>query len=318
METTELRPIIEAMIFVSEEPLTENAILLALAESGATREEVRGCLEEIERDWNEDALRGIGVARVAGGLQFRTKPSSSEWLRKLNLPKPMRLSGPALETLAIIAYRQPILRSEIEKIRGVDTGGVLKTLLERRLLRIVGRSQEPGQPLLYGTTQEFLEVFNLNTLSELPTLKDIDDLMRERRALAAGVQREARGDEEDELTELIDDDEEPTQVIRRRPLDEDEEEEGKDMEALHDLESQIAGVRRLERHIFPKEKTEMVLAENGRPEVNADETTDARSADERLSETAATSDGQGEAVSAPAVDGDPQVHAPAEDDRPFE
>lgn len=316
MENTQLRPIIEAMIFVSEEPLTENAILLALAESGATREEVRASLEEIERDWNEDAVRGIGVVRVAGGFQFRTKPSCSEWLRKLNVPKPMRLSGPALETLAIIAYRQPILRSEIEKIRGVDTGGVLKTLLERRLLRIVGRSQEPGQPLLYGTTQEFLEVFNLNTLSELPTLKDIDDLMRERRAMASGGAAEARGDDEEDLTELIDDDEEATEVIRRRPLDEDEEEEGKDMEALHELESQIGDLRRLERRIFPKEKTEMVLAENGRPEGSVHETTDARSADGMQAGTSAA--GEGEAVNAPAADGDPALHAPAADDRPFE
>lgn len=316
MENTQLRPIIEAMIFVSEEPLTENAILLALAESGATREEVRASLEEIERDWNEDAVRGIGVVRVAGGFQFRTKPSCSEWLRKLNVPKPMRLSGPALETLAIIAYRQPILRSEIEKIRGVDTGGVLKTLLERRLLRIVGRSQEPGQPLLYGTTQEFLEVFNLNTLSELPTLKDIDDLMRERRAMASGGAAEARGDDEEDLTELIDDDEEATEVIRRRPLDEDEEEEGKDMEALHELESQIGDLRRLERRIFPKEKTEMVLAENGRPEGSVHETTDARSADGMQAGTSAA--GEGETVNAPAADGDPALHAPATDDRPFE
>ncbi len=316
METTELRQVIEAMIFVSEEPLTENAILLALAEGGVSRDEVRGCLEEIERDWNEDAARGIGIVRVAGGLQFRTKPACSEWLRKLNVPKPMRLSGPALETLAIIAYRQPILRSEIEKIRGVDTGGVLKTLLERRLLRIVGRSQEPGQPLLYGTTQEFLEVFNLNTLSELPTLKDIDDLMRERRAMAATGTAQARGGDEEELTELIEDEEDATEVIRRRPLDEDEEEEGKDMEALHELESQIGDLRRLERHIFPKEKTEMVLAEAGRPEVNADETTDARSADGEASGAAAA--GEGEAGDAPAADGDPKLHAPAEDDRPFE
>jgi len=227
MENSELKPIIESMIFVSEEPLTESAIAVALTDAGVDRAQVQECMAEIESDWNENPARGIGLAKVAGGYQFRTKEGLSEWLRKLSIPKPMRLSGPALETLAMVAYRQPIMRSEVEKIRGVDSGGVLKTLLERRLLRIVGRSQEPGQPLLYGTTKEFLEIFNLNTLKELPTLKDLDDLMRERREqVQGGSDMKAKGDGDDEdLTEIITDEEEDeTEVIKRRPLDEDEEE----------------------------------------------------------------------------------------------
>lgn len=319
MEIAELKPIIEAMIFVSEEPLTENAILIALGECGVSKEEVRSCLEAIENDWNTTPDRGIGVVRVAGGLQFRTKPSCADWLKRLNVPKPMKLSGPSLETLAIIAYRQPIMRSEIEKIRGVDTGGVLKTLLERRLLRIVGRSQEPGQPLLYGTTQEFLEVFNLNTLNELPTLKDIDDLMRERRFQLAGETREVQGDDE-ELTEVVNEgeEEEATEVIRRKPLDEDVEEEEKDMEALHELESQITDLRKLERRIFPKEKSEIVLTEIGQPEVSADAAANSSSTESENAEaTEASSASQDESFIA-AANVDSEQHATAADDRAFE
>jgi segregation and condensation protein B len=173
MDVLELVPIIEAMIFVAEEPITEAGLLEALEDTRVTKEQLREALDAIEREWNESAKHGIQLSQVAGGYQFRTKERCAEWLRRLNIPKPMRLSGPALETLAIVAYKQPIVRSEIERIRGVDSGAVLKTLLERRLLRIVGRRDEPGQPLLYGTTREFLEVFDLKTLKELPTLKDI-------------------------------------------------------------------------------------------------------------------------------------------------
>ena len=252
MENSELKPIIESMIFVSEEPLTESAIALALADAGVEKAQVQECMAEIESDWNGNPARGIGLAKVAGGYQFRTKEGFSEWLRRLSIPKPMRLSGPALETLAMVAYRQPIMRSEIEKIRGVDSGGVLKTLLERRLLRIVGRSKEPGQPLLYGTTKDFLEIFNLNTLKELPTLKDLDDLMRERREQVQGVKAKGNDDDEDLTETIADEEEDETEIIKRRPLDEDEDEEAKDMEALSGLEGQLKDLRHLERAIFPK------------------------------------------------------------------
>jgi hypothetical protein len=237
------------------------------------------------------------------------------------LPKPMRLTLPALETLAIAAYRQPIQRSEVEKIRGVDSGGVLKTLLERRLLRIVGRSSEPGQPLLYGTTQAFLEVFNLSTLKELPTLKDLDDLMRERRAqaLAEGgtpLEIQVQGDDED-LTDLMEkDDEDETEVIRRRPLDEDEEEEEKDMEALSDLEGRLKDVRRLERAMFPKPIPEIGAEGEGALEgvthegIALEQQTAAPFAETTEELPADASGVDGNAVSAP--------DAIAETDRPFD
>lgn len=324
MESHEIKPIIEAMIFVSQEPLSEQMILTALAESGVEKAQVRECVAAIEQEWNENEERGIALARVAGGLQFRTKERCVEWLRKLSLPKPMRLSAPALETLAIVAYRQPILRSEIEKIRGVDTGGVLKTLLERRLLRIVGRSQEPGQPLLYGTTKEFLEIFNLNTLKELPTLKDIDDLMRERRAQMQGETTKAEGNGE-ELTEILsEEEEEETEIIKRRPLDEDEEEEKKDMEALSELETQLKGLRRMEKAMFPKARPqadaaaeeETLEAQGG--DSHADEA--GQEAGEELAAEGADAEANGEEAGSeeifpPAADEASGEDAPAEDDR---
>ncbi len=318
MDTTELKAIIEAMIFVSQEPLTEGAILAALAEEGVEKEAVRECIAAIEKDLNESADRGIGLAKVAGGYQLRTKESCGDWLKKLTIPKPMRLSAPALETLAIVAYRQPIMRSEIEKIRGVDSGGVLKTLLERRLLRIVGRSQEPGQPLLYGTTKEFLEVFNLNTLKELPTLKDIDDLMRERRAQMQGDMPLKAEEGEEDVTEVLDkekEEEEETEIIRRKPLDEDEEEEKKDQEALATLESQLKGIRRLEKAIFPKPIPKPQAAD-GSAEGASDGTGDATSAQAQTEADEARA--QTENASTPASDEDSGENPPSEDDRPFQ
>lgn len=263
MDSTELRSIVEAMIFVSEEPITENGIMIALENTGVEKAELKGCIGEITTEWNENPARGLQLANVAGGYQFRTKEKCADWLKKLNVPKPMRLTSPSLETLAIVAYKQPIVRSEIEKIRGVDSGGVLKTLLERRLLRIVGRRDEPGQPLLYGTTKDFLEVFNLRTLKELPTLRDVEELLRERRLQTDSpnivtVEGDEDGEEPTEvIRDVADDEEEETEVIKRYPLDEDQEAESKDMSALDDLEHSLKSLRRLEKDIFPKPKLEI-------------------------------------------------------------
>jgi len=311
MDNSELRPVIESMIFVSEEPLTDSAIALALADAGVEKAQVKECLAEIETDWNDNPLRGIALTKVAGGFQFRTKEGQAEWLRRLAIPKPMRLSGPALETLAIVAYRQPIMRSEVEKIRGVDSGGVLKTLLERRLLRIVGRSQEPGQPLLYGTTKEFLEIFNLNTLKELPTLRDLEDLMRERRSQTTGETVVKAQDDEEDLTEIMTDEEEDeTEIIKRKPLDEDEEEESKDMEALTQLEGQLKSLRRLEKEIFPKPAEEKIEAvENAQGgEVKAD----AEKQTQGETEERAAEGGEEPGDASQKQDASPEVHSSVE------
>jgi segregation and condensation protein B len=119
---------------------------------------------------------GFFLREVAGGFQIRTRPEYREWIKRLVQPKPLRLSKPALETLAIIAYKQPIIRSDIEHIRGVNCGGILRMLLERKLVRILGRKAIPGRPHIYATTKQFLEVFDLKNLEDLPTPKEISEL----------------------------------------------------------------------------------------------------------------------------------------------
>lgn len=140
-------------------------------EEDITSEDVKGLLKEIQ-----DSLvfeeRGIELVSVAKGYQLRTKYDISLCLKDEKIESPTRLSPSSLETLAIVAYQQPVTKQKIEDVRGVDTGGVLKTLLEKEFLRIVGRSDEPGKPLVYGTSQKFLEVFGLNTLKDLPSLQE--------------------------------------------------------------------------------------------------------------------------------------------------
>jgi segregation and condensation protein B len=116
---------------------------------------------------------------VAGGYQFRTKAENSPWIFKLNKARPVRLSRASLETLAIVAYRQPVTRPEIDDIRGVDSGPVLRTLLERNFVRILGKREEAGSPLIYGTTKDFLSFFNLRNLGELPSLREYTELGEE-------------------------------------------------------------------------------------------------------------------------------------------
>ncbi len=140
--------------------------------------EIKGALTDLRKIYDESS-GGIFVAEVAGGFQFRTRSEFSEYIKLMLEDKPKRLSRAALETLAIIAYRQPLVRSDIERIRGVDSGGVVKILLERSLIRILGKKDVPGKPLLYGTTKEFLETFGLKDLKSLPTIREMGALFKE-------------------------------------------------------------------------------------------------------------------------------------------
>jgi segregation and condensation protein B len=134
-----------------------------------------------------DGVSGVVLQEVAGGWQLRSAPDNAEFARRFLRVKPQRLTRAALETLAIVAYRQPVTRPEIEDVRGVDSGAVVKALLERKLVRILGRKEEPGRPILYGTTREFLEFFAVKDLSSLPTLREFHELSEESRDL---VERE--------------------------------------------------------------------------------------------------------------------------------
>jgi segregation and condensation protein B len=174
VEDSQWKAIIESLIFVSESPLSLDQIKEVLG-GEVSKKEIQRLLFELQEDC-EHARRGVTLVEVAEGFQFRTRPQHAEWIKKLKKTKPVALSRPALETLAIVAYKQPILRSDVEKIRGVDSGGVLRTLLERKLIRILGKKDVPGKPLVYGTSKQFLEMFGLKDLSSLPTLKDLEGL----------------------------------------------------------------------------------------------------------------------------------------------
>jgi len=165
---------IEAVLFVSEEPLPIAKLqeILGDEDPAATEASVRALALDLE-----GPARGLMVQEVAGGFRLATRAEAAPWIQKLQQVKPAKLSRAALETLAIIAYKQPITRAEIEAIRGVAVDGVMRTLLERGLIRMLGRKAEAGRPILYGTSGEFLEHFGFKDLGDLPTLREIDELI---------------------------------------------------------------------------------------------------------------------------------------------
>jgi len=164
---------VESLLFVTETPLTVDQLLSIL--QSRKRDEMIEVLEELCREFNREH-RGFYLEEVADGYQFRTSPQYADWIRRLRRERSQSLSRAALETLAIIAYRQPVARAEIEAIRGVEVGGILRSLLEKGLVHIMGRRDVPGRPLIYGTTSKFLEVFSLKNLSSLPTLPEVEGL----------------------------------------------------------------------------------------------------------------------------------------------
>ena len=178
------RAVVEALLFLSEKPLTVEEVRVA---TGLDPARVRKALDEVSGTFRE-GVSGIVLHEVAGGWQLRTSPDASDYARRFLRVKPHRLTRAALETLAIVAYRQPVTRPEVEEIRGVDSGAVMKALLERRLLKILGKKEEPGRPILYGTTREFLEFFALKDLASLPTLREFHELSEEHRDI---VEKEA-------------------------------------------------------------------------------------------------------------------------------
>jgi len=169
----EKKDIIEAVIFVSELPLSLDKISEILHD--LKKDEIERLIHELMREY-EERHGGFYLQEIAGGFQFRTRDDLSPWINKVKGGRTAMLTPAAMETLAVIAYRQPVVKSEIDRIRGVDVSGSLKGLLEKKLVRIMGRKDVPGKPIIYGTTRKFLEVFNLKDLSELPTLRELKDL----------------------------------------------------------------------------------------------------------------------------------------------
>jgi segregation and condensation protein B len=170
MERNYLRGIIETLLFITDKPLSVKKIVELIEDQEVTEEVVQQLIDELATDYLKNSA--LEIRHVAEGYQIATKPEYSEYVRRLYRERTaLRLSSAALETLAIIAYRQPVTKAEIEEARGVDCSAVLETLLEKKLIKIVGRKEVIGRPLLYGTTQEFLKYFGLTSLSDLPPLE---------------------------------------------------------------------------------------------------------------------------------------------------
>jgi segregation and condensation protein B len=173
-----LTGLVEALIFASDKPIKDREVARL---ASAPVKQVREVLGELRAFYAE---RGIVLSEIAGGWLFRTAAQFAPFVRELSAERPVRLTRAQVETLAIVAYRQPVTRPEIDDIRGVDSGATLKLLLERDLVRILGKKDEPGRPLLYGTTTQFLEFFGLKSLKDLPTLKEFTELSDESRRIA--------------------------------------------------------------------------------------------------------------------------------------
>jgi segregation and condensation protein B len=177
MRPAEVKAVLEALIFASPQPVTGREITKVLG--AVPKEDWQGALGELQAEYGREG-RGLQIVEVAGGWQITTRPEYNDWVRELLDPKtPTRLSIQALETLAVVAYKQPVTLPEIIELRGVKSGGVMTTLLGKRLIRIVGRKEVVGRPILYGTTKQFLLHFGLKDLTELPRIEEFAEVLGE-------------------------------------------------------------------------------------------------------------------------------------------
>ncbi|MEO5666501.1 MAG: SMC-Scp complex subunit ScpB [Bdellovibrionota bacterium] len=191
-DTGEITRALEALVFASPKAITLKRIKGIL---GSFSYDTRPVVEIMDTLIEESKERGFQLVKVAGAYQYRSNPTQSDILQKLLEDKPVRLGASALEVLAIITYKQPVSRSEIDAVRGVDSGHLTRGLLDKNLIRTVGHAETPGRPLLYGTTPYFLEVFTLNSLDDMPSLEDYD------RELVAKKDNASNGDSEDDVSE---------------------------------------------------------------------------------------------------------------------
>lgn len=172
MDHNELKPIIENLLLASDQPVSADLLYQTFL-GRSSKEDLQAVLKELQEDYQSQNLQ---IVEVADGYQLSTRPEYSDWIRKLlKLDKSFKLSRAALDTLAIIAYKQPLTRAEVDEIRGVDSSGVVRTLLEKKIICPAGRKNVPGKPMMFRTTQKFLEYFGLRDLSEMPTLEDFNE-----------------------------------------------------------------------------------------------------------------------------------------------
>lgn len=201
MDALQLKHLVEALVFAADKPVTVQRLRQLTRVSDTRR--IEQALSELAEEYK---ARGIALQVVSGGYQFRTNTHYSSYVQQLIAGRPVRLSRAQLETLAIVAYRQPITRPEIDEIRGVDSSSTLKVLLERSLIRILGKREEAGRPTLYGTTKEFLDFFSLGDLRELPTLREYSELTAESRKVVSdrlGVSLEGEGTPAEQVVEAL-------------------------------------------------------------------------------------------------------------------
>lgn len=197
MEASQQRRVIEALILASPDPVTLQRLVAIVA--GLTPAVAKDRINELNAEY-EAQSRAFDIWEVAGGFQVRTRAEFSGYVQQLRKDRPLRLSQAALESLAIVAYKQPLTRAELELVRGVDSGAVLRSLLDRRLLRLLGHREVPGRPLIYGTGKRFLEVFGLESLKELPSLRELEELAREQGVVLAD-QEAGESESAEETTE---------------------------------------------------------------------------------------------------------------------
>jgi len=228
-----LKMIVEALLFSSEKPISAREINSCLPDS--TISDIKSALNVLKYEY-EAMGRSFKLKEVANGYQFRSRAEYGAYILRMFQTSPNRLSKAAMETLAIIAYKQPVLRHEIERLRGVDVGGILRTLLEKELIRIMGRKELPGRPLIYGTTKKFLETFDLKNISSLPKMKEI-------KAFGADEYEPTPTDQEEETTKqegiATGAAQEPEREIPEPETDQGPGEEIRTAEANHEPEEEI-------------------------------------------------------------------------------
>lgn len=200
IEDERLESIIEAILFASDRPVSLAAIQNVFKSTTVKKDKIKKALDRLAVEF-AGARRGVTLEEVQGGYQLRTKIDNLEFLKQTVKSKPFKLSGPALEVLAIVAYKQPVVKSEIDEIRGVESGHLLRALMEKSLVQFEGKSELPGRPMQYGTTRRFLEIFGLRNLKELPTLSQIDELLPE--GIGEEEKKETLSMITDELSETI-------------------------------------------------------------------------------------------------------------------
>ena len=196
VDSFQMFSVIESLLFVSDKPVTVATMKSAFHGTNIDTKTIRKALVEMQSHY-ADPTRGVSLEEVNGGWQLRTKLDNFPYLKKINKTRPFRLSGPALEVLAIIAYKQPLIKNEVDQIRGVESGHLVRALMDKGLVCFQGKSELPGKPMTYGTTRKFLEIFGLRNLNELPTLEEIDQLLPD------GIGEEDEKETLSDVTEML-------------------------------------------------------------------------------------------------------------------